>query len=86
MVLVTDVAEGLLDEPSLITEPALSRLLLDGMYCVISNSCLQLLPKQLPYSSSSSVGSNHSVDSLFFVVTLSNYSVIVGDLDQFNLE
>ena len=86
MVLVTDTAKGLLDEPSLLAEPALSRLLPGGMYYVISNGCLQLLPKQFPYSSSYSVGSNHSVDSLFFIVTLSNYPVVTRGLDQFNLE
>ena len=86
MVLVTDTARGLLDEPSLLAEPALSRLLPGGMYYVISNGCLQLLPKLFPYSSSCSVGRNHSVDSLFFIVTLSNYPVIARGLDQFNLE
>ena len=86
MVLVTDTAKGLLDEPSLLAEPALSRLLPGGMYYVISNGCLQLLPKLFPYSSSCSVGSNHSVDSFAEIVALSNYPVIARGLDLFNLE
>ena len=86
MVLVTDTAKGLLDEPSLLAEPALSRLLPGGVYYVIANGCLQVLPKLFPYSSSCSVGSNHSVDSFAEIVALSNYPVIARGLDLFNLE
>ena len=49
------------------------------MYYVISNGCLQLLPKLFPYSSSCSVGSNHSVDSFAEIVALSNHPVITRD-------
>ena len=59
--------------------PFLGCYLVGGMYYVISNRCLQLLPKQFPYSSSYSVGSNHSVDSFFFIVALSYYPVITRD-------
>ena len=64
--LVTSTAEGRLDEPSLVPNlPYLRYCLGVGIYLITAQRCLQCLPEQLPYSSSSSAIDNLSVTSFF---------------------
>ena len=64
--LVTSTAKGRLDEPSLVPSlPYLRYCLGVGMYLITTQRCLQYLPKQSPYSSSSSAIDNLSVTSFF---------------------
>ena len=64
--LVTSTAKGRLDEPSLVPSlPYLRYCLGVGMHLITAQRCLQYLPKQSPYSSSSSAIGNLSVTSFF---------------------